>query len=264
MKFLFLIAYFSLSLQAFEGKKCFAIKENNQVLAQDGDCEKRHSPCSTFKIAISLMGYNEEILIDDVTPELPFQEGYTDFLEIWKQPQNPISWMKNSCVWYSQVITAKIGLEKFKDYVAKFAYGNQDISGDKNKDNGITNSWLSSSLQISVFEQIAFLEKLLDGTLPVSQKAQELTRKILFVEELANGWKLYGKTGSGCLLNADGSKNPDRKIGWFVGWIENRNRKIVFAHYIEDDTPVDSFGGPRSKEMAKEKLFQLIKDNTDK
>ncbi|ASX27927.1 hypothetical protein BA173_03570 [Rickettsia sp. MEAM1 (Bemisia tabaci)] len=53
-----------------------------------------------------------------------------------------------------------------------FSYGNQDTSGDKGKNNGLTNAWLSSSLEISPEEQIAFLQKLAADQLPVSLKAQ--------------------------------------------------------------------------------------------
>ncbi|KJW02328.1 penicillin binding transpeptidase domain protein [Rickettsia endosymbiont of Ixodes pacificus] len=91
--------------------------------------------------------------------------------------------MKTSCVWYSQVITKELGIEKFRDYVTKFDYGNRDISGDKGKNNGLTNAGLSSSLEISPEEQLAFLQKLAENKLPVSVKAQEMTKNILFIED---------------------------------------------------------------------------------
>ncbi len=50
----------------------------------------------------------------------------------------------------------------------------QEIKG---KNNGLTNAWLSSSLEISPEEQIAFLQKLAADQLPVSLKAQEMTKK---------------------------------------------------------------------------------------
>jgi len=176
---------------------CFIASEKNHIIKQEGNCSKRHAPCSTFKIAISLMGYNEGILIDENIPEFSFKNNYTAYLESWKQPQNPTTWIKNSCVWFSRIITKKLGQKKFKDYIIKFNYGNKDILGDKGKNNGLTNSWLSSSLQISPIEQIKFLQKLNNNTLPVSLKAQKLTRNILFAKELINGWKLYGKTDTG-------------------------------------------------------------------
>ena len=61
------------------------------------------SPCSIFKIAISLMGFDSGILLDDTHPTCDFKPGYVDCLERWKQPHNPKMWLANSCVWYSQM-----------------------------------------------------------------------------------------------------------------------------------------------------------------
>ncbi|HCI48347.1 MAG: class D beta-lactamase [Alphaproteobacteria bacterium RIFCSPLOWO2_01_FULL_45_8] len=259
MKF-FLFFFLSVLLcgvQGFSETKCFLLSEKGYILKQEGNCKERHAPCSTFKIPISLMGYNDGILIDAVTPEWPFKQRYADWYEIWKRPQNPTSWIKNTCVWYSQLITQKIGLRKFKAYLAQFDYGNQDVSGDKGKNNGLTESWLSSSLKISGLEQLAFLEKLLNDKLPVSAKAQRLTRHLLFVEDLAPGWKLYEKTGSGRVPKPDGSQG-DLKMGWFIGWIQKGDRKVLFVHYIEDDKKMEDSGGSRAKEIAKKKLLEFV------
>ncbi|ABV76811.1 MULTISPECIES: penicillin-binding transpeptidase domain-containing protein [spotted fever group] len=88
-----------------------------KIIKQEGNCESRYAPCSTFKIAISLMGYDDGFLIDETHPKLPVKAGYADYLEVWKQSQTPKDWMKNSCVWYSQIITKELGIEKFRDYV---------------------------------------------------------------------------------------------------------------------------------------------------
>ncbi len=258
MKFKALVLAMSLSwtMSAFSDQ-CFLAKEQGKILKQEGRCVEQHPPCSTFKIAISLMGYQEGVLIDETHPELPFKEGYSDWLEVWKQPQNPSSWMKNSCVWYSQVVTQTLGMEKFKGYLAKLQYGNQDASGDKGKNNGLTRSWLSSSLRISPAEQTAFLEQLVNSQLAVSASAQAHTRNILFLEDLPNGWKLFGKTGSGDQLNPDGSHQA-LQMGWFVGWIEKGNRHIVFAQYIEDEQKMDTYAGKRAKEIAMKKLPQFF------
>lgn len=60
---------------------------------------------------------------------------------------------------YSQVIREKLGEKQFSDYTRRFAYGNQDVSGDKGMNNGLTHCWLSSSLTISPKEHIHFLNK---------------------------------------------------------------------------------------------------------
>ena len=243
---------------AFAVDSCFLVKENGRVVKKEGDCSTRYSPCSSFKIALALMGYDTKILKDETHPEWPYKDEYDGFLEFWKKPQNPKSWMKNSCVWYSQVLTLKLGMKKFSDYVKKFNYGNQDVSGDKKQNNGLTYAWLSSSLEISPEEQAVFLEKLLANNLPVRQYAQNITRNIVYIEDFPYGWKLYGKTGSGLLLNEYRTKKLDIQHGWFIGWIEKDNRKIIFVNHIVDNQKEEKHGGLRSKEQAKEKLKQLI------
>ena len=135
-----------------------------------------------------------------------------------------------------------------------------DLSGDKGKNNGLTNSWLSSSLEISSLEQVAFLQKLLNDELPVNKHAHSMTKNILFVEDLSNGWKLYGKTGNGVLLNQKRTEKTEIQHGWFVGWIERGGRKIIFSNHITDDKKEDTFASMRAKADAKEKLISIIND----
>lgn len=235
---------------AVSDKNAFIAIENNVILCQEGDCDKRYAPMSTFKIFLSLIGFDSGILIDEINPVWSVQEDYIDWRDVWKQNQTPKSWIQHSCVWYSQVLTKRLGMKKFSDYVRKCKYGNQDISGDKDADNGLTNAWLSSSLQISCSEQIEFLAKMLTGKLHISKNALRMTCNILFVEELKNGWKLYGKTGMGT-----------KKIyhGWFIGWIEKGNRRIIFANHMIDDAKKDTIIALQAKENTKEKLIKIIK-----
>ena len=255
---LFLSALILFNVQAFASKNCFLLKENNTVIKQEGDCSSQYAPCSTFKIALALMGYDSGILKDELYPEWPFNPDYAAFLESWKAPQNPTTWMKNSCVWYSQVLTPKLGIERFHEYVKNFDYGNQDLSGDKGENNGLTNSWLSSSLEISPEEQAIFLQKLLANALSVSTQAQVMTKNIIYVEDLPYGWKLYGKTGSGFLLNEDRTKRLELQHGWFIGWIEKNAKKIIFVKHVVDDKKEEESTGIKAKKQAKEKLLQFI------
>jgi beta-lactamase class D len=149
---------------------CFIAKEVEKYLINEGECKKQYSPCSSFKIPLSLIGYDVGILLDENNPVLEFKKGYTEGLDAWKSPQTPKSWMRYSCVWYSQVLTKKLGLNKFREYITKLGYGNLDISGDSGKNNGLTNSWLSSSLEISPVEQMEFVNKFIELKLPVSKK----------------------------------------------------------------------------------------------
>jgi beta-lactamase class D len=244
---------------------CFMTKENDKITSH-GECTKRHPPQSTFKLAISLMGFNEGILIDETHPVIPFSKGYADDLESWKEPQDPTSWIKNSCVWYSQYITKRLGMNKFQSYIKKFDYGNQDVSGVKRKPDGLTSSWITSSLKISPKEQVLFLEKFLNSKLPVDEKSIRSTHNIFYLEELTNNWKLYGKTGAGDLTNSNGSQDKTHERGWFIGWIEKGNERVIFAQYVEEKnikTKENNFGyvaSKHAKALAKEKLLKMIAD----
>ena len=257
-KTIFYLSFGIISNLTSANSHCFLVKENNQFIKQEGECRTRYAPCSTFKIAISLMGYNEGLLIDETHPKYPFQEGYVAWLKRWQQSHNPRLWLKNSCVWYSQVLTKKLGMKKFQEYVRKFKYGNQDVSGDKGKNNGLTNSWLSSSLKISPEEQIHFLQKMNNQKLPVEVKALKMTENILYIEDLASGWKLFGKTGNGSQLNKDKTKNLDHQLGWFVGWIQKANRKIVFAKLILDKDKQESYASLRAKSFVKKNILKIV------
>lgn len=241
-------------------KECFITSENNKTIHVEGDCDKRYPPCSTFKIAISLMGFDSGILIDETHPTWDFKSGYVDWLERWKQPHNPKMWLANSCVWYSQVITKKLGEKQFSDYTRRFAYGNQDTSGDKGMNNGLTNCWLSSSLEISPKEQINFLNKLVTNTLPVSLHAQEKTKNIMYQETLPSGWELYGKTGNGSQLDADGNKIKDRQVGWFVGFVRKGEKVITFVQLIADEDKQDTYASQRAKAALKDRINHVLSD----
>lgn len=243
--------------------QCFIAKEGDRTIIQEGDCSERYAPCSTFKIVLSLIGYDTKILQDQRNPVWRFKKGYPDWLDSWKQNQMPQSWIKNSCVWYSQVLTKKLGMEKLQQYVDNFSYGNKDLSGDAGQDNGLTNSWLSSSLEISGSEQVAFLIKLLKGELPVSAHAHSMTKKILYVGDLPDGWKLYGKRASGVLLSEDRTQKLKFEHGWFVGWIEKGDRIIIFSKHIADHKKENTFASKRAELDAKARLITIIKGGFD-
>lgn len=220
-------------------------------------CQRRLSPASTFKIVTSLMGFDKGILIDEHHPVINYQPNFNGAFPAWRQAQDPSSWMKYSVVWYSQQILEKLGMPTVKEYLKKFDYGNQDMSGDPGKNNGLQTAWLSSSMKITAEEQIKFLKKLLLNQLPVSQHAINMTKNILFNENLANGWALYGKAGSGFGENKDGSYDENRRLGWFVGWIEKDKQIYVFAVNFLGPKNFGDVPGPRARIMAKEIIDEL-------
>ncbi|HHM2288181.1 TPA: class D beta-lactamase [Legionella pneumophila] len=248
-------------VSAWAQRTCFLATEKQTVLKREGnDCNQRYSPASTFKIALSLMGFDSGILKDELHPEWPYKKEYELYLNVWKYPHNPRTWIRDSCVWYSQALTRQLGMKRFKGYIDAFHYGNQDASGDKGQNNGLTHAWLSSSLAISPIEQIQFLQKIIHKKLPVSQKAYTMTKNIMYIQELPGGWKLYGKTGTGRQLTKDKSQKFPLQHGWFVGWIEKDDRVITFAKHIADSKENNTFASFRAKNDALIQLFNLINE----
>lgn len=255
MKKIILFLYFTILYvtNIFAGESCFLVKENGKVLKSEGDCSTAYAPQSTFKIILSLIGFDSAILKSENDPSWSLPKDTDPYINVCKGNHDPRTWMRDSCLWYSRILTTKLGMEKFQDYVTKFSYGNMDLSG------GLTNAWISSSLKISPDAQTEFLQKLVDHKLPVSKASYDKTQKIMFIQEMAGGWKLYGKTGNGSQLDQKGNKT-DLQQGWFVGYIEKGKRKIVFASHIVDNEKQNVFASLRAKNEALNKLWYLINE----
>jgi beta-lactamase class D len=219
---------------------CTAIADGTTgaVVVQRGDCARRVTPASTFKIAISLMGYDAGFLKDEHTPVLPYRPGYVDWRENWKHPADPARWMADSIVWYSQQVTRFLGLQRFAAYVRDFGYGNADVAGDAEND-GLTMSWIDSSLRISPLEQVAFLQRLLGRRLGVAEQAYVMTERLVAYGPPVDGWTVHGKFGA-----AGG-------FGWYVGWAAKDGRTLVFARLVEVDAnkPDRMLPGPWTRDV---------------
>ena len=237
--------------QAFSAENCFLAKENSKTLKNEGNCNIAYAPQSTFKIALSLMGFDSGILKSESHPSWSLPNRIDPYINICKVDHNPHTWMRDSCLWYSRILTTKLGMEQFKDYVTEFSYGNMDLTG------GLTSAWVSSSLKISPEGQADFLQKVVDRKLSLSSPSYDKTKQVMFIQEMAGGWKLYGKTGNGKKFYKDGSKT-DLQHGWFVGYIEKGNRRIVFASHMVDNEKQSTFASFRARNDALIKLWYLI------
>lgn len=208
--------------------------------------EERFTPASTFKIVLSLMGYDAGILQNQEKPMWDYQEGYDDGLEAWKRAQTPQSWMMCSCVWFSKMIALQLGLEVIEHYISLFEYGNQDFSAGMIPPGPINPAWLSSSLKISPKEQVNFVQKMIQGKLPISNNALQMTRDLLFKSEIAQGWKLFGKTGLGIQI---GEKGQRVIVRWFVGWVESDHSFFPFAYLLQENEIYIHKTVPRVKQL---------------
>lgn len=206
---------------------------SGDVLLRDGICDQRFAPFSTFKLPLAVMGFDAGILVDGVTPRWEWHAGLTA-PERDQKPVDPTIWERDSVLWYSRELTRSMGAEDFARYVGQLDYGNADVSGAPGKNNGLTHGWLGTSLAISPDEQVAFLRRLLTGTLPVSADAQARAASILPDFE-AGDWRVSGKTGSGWITDANGAYFRDRPLGWFVGWAQRGDAVVAFARLRVDN-----------------------------
>lgn len=247
--------------QIFAGKSaCFILFDLNQnklIEKYNPDrCRERIPPDSTFKVALSVMAFDQKL----INQQTVFKWDGKDkgLFKVWNQNQTPKSWIKNSTVWVSQVLTPQLGMEKIQQYLKKFHYGNQDFSGDPHKDNGITQAWMSSSLRLSGEEQFNFIEALVNEKLSVSLSAMKDTKENMYIETSLRGWKLYGKSGSGAQQRYNPHAKSGARDGWFVGFIEKGQQTYVFVLNFSDlDTPNSTeFGGLWAKGVTKSLLMQ--------
>jgi beta-lactamase class D len=250
-----------LAAPAYAAPVCVLLVDaaSGEPLAREGNlCGQRTSPASTFKVALAVMGYEAGILVDREAPAWPYRAEYKAWMKSWKRTVDPTSWLADSVVWYSREITRRLGAPQFQRYVERLDYGNRDLSGDPGRNNGLTGAWLGSSLTISPDEQAAFLRRLLDRQLPVSAEAMERAVAILPRDKLADGWMVMGKTGTGFRTRPDGTSDRARQFGWFVGWAERAERRIVFARLEHDEAKNETYAGPRAKEAMLAELPRRI------
>jgi beta-lactamase class D len=180
---------------------------------------QRLPPCSTFKIYNTLIGLELGLLKGADEPWYTWDKVTRDF-EGWNKDLTLREAFRVSAVPAYQILARRIGADRMKAYLARIGYGTQDISA------GIDIFWLARPgtvpILISAGEQVALLDRLLDGTLPFAPEHVAILREVMEVSRTEKG-TLYGKTGSG--MGADGKWS----LGWFVGFLERGTETYVFA-----------------------------------
>ncbi len=180
---------------------------------------QRLSPCSTFKIYNTLIGLQLGLIKGADEPWYHW-DGIKRNIEGWNHDLTLREAFQVSAVPAYQILARQIGETRMKEYIERMGYGSQDISA------GVDIFWLprsgNTSIEISADEQVVLLNKLVEGTLPFSEKNITILYDIMQVKKTEKG-TLYGKTGSG--MSPDGKRN----LGWFVGFLEHSKTIYVFA-----------------------------------
>ena len=224
---------------------CFILYDlttNKSVIGYgEKQCATRISPCSTFKIPLALMAFDQGIFKneDEIIKWDGVDRGSTD----WNKDQTPKTWLQYSTVWVSQWLTPQLGVAKTAYYLNNFQYGNNDMSG------GITQFWLGSTLKISGNEQLIFLKRLWQNQLAVSDFAVNTTKKALYAEKSEIGSILYSKTGSGF--------SNDNRIGWLVGYLFYNNHNYIFVTNFTSKENSKISAGQEARDITKQIIHEL-------
>jgi beta-lactamase class D len=196
--------------------------DDKQVIVSDGKrARKAILPASTFKIPHSVIALETGVAADPDKDMFKW-DGVTRSIAEWNKDHTLRTAIAVSAVPVYQQIARRIGAKRMQKYVDAFEYGNRNIGG------GIDRFWLTGDLRISPMQQIAFVDRLRRGVLPVSKRAQELTRDILPVTKVGDSI-IRAKTG---LIGIDDRRvvaTGQASVGWLVGWAEKGGAQTVFA-----------------------------------
>jgi Beta-lactamase class D len=195
---------------------CFVLyDQNNNIYVRYNTerCDSMYLPASTFKIPNSVIALEEKIVKSD-TQTIKWDGTVWDRKEM-NQDQDLRTAFKYSVIWVYFEFARKIGLEKYKEYLTSFDYGNKDLSGSPDK------FWLDGGLRISANQQVEFLKNFYTYRLNVFKSSIDVVKRLMVIEA-PHDYKLSGKTGGGYL--------PDmRVIMWLVGYVEKAGNTYFYA-----------------------------------
>jgi beta-lactamase class D len=233
---------------------CFVLMDlkTGQLKRNDAKrCEKRMPPASTFKVPHALIAL-ETGVVKDASAERKW-DGQKRSIADWNRNHSLESAIRYSVVWFFQGTAKEIGRERMKDWLHRFHYGNEDISGE------LTTFWLGSPLRISPEEQVRFLARLYRNELPVSERTRETVKRMLLytpetvterTKRLAGPWSegavVSGKTGST-------HTKEDGDVSWLVGHVRSAKGEYVFASLVTGE----HLEGPVALHAAVDELHSL-------
>jgi beta-lactamase class D len=167
-------------------------------------------PASTFKIANAAIALETGVVTgaDELFP----WDGEERDLAAWNRDLTLGEAMAASAVPVYQEVARRVGSERMAEWLQRLDYGNADIGG------GLERFWLDGALRISAREQVAFLERLVTGDLPLSQRTLDELTAMLRLDG-GEGWTLHGKTGWASAVD----------LGWWVGWTVHGGDRYIFA-----------------------------------
>lgn len=207
-----------------------------------GWAKKGKLPASTFKIIHSMIALETGVVENDST--LFKWDGEKRRLRNWEQDLAFRDAFHFSCVPCYQEIARKIGVHRMTEYLDRFEYGDMKIDSGN-----IDLFWLEGESQISPFQQIDFLKRFYQSELQISKRIEVIMKRMMIMED-KDDYALSGKTGWSI---SNGNNN-----GWFVGYIEHRNKTYFFATNVEPQAQFDMDRFPMIRKDVTLKAFKQM------
>lgn len=219
-------------------------KNRNEYFRYDSErCGERFLPASTYKIPSALVGLETGVIPD--SNYVIKWDGKPEPVKEWDRDHDLKSAIQFSVVWYFKELARRVGREKEQHWLDTLNYGNKTI-GER-----VDQFWLDNSLQISADEQVEFLKKLYDETLPFSKRSMKIVKNILSAEQIGKAVMKF-KSGTGHIV--DSVRGTDRFIAWLVGYVETGKNVYIFAFNVDgkDFDEVSKLRNSIPKEIMKE------------
>ncbi|WP_227272641.1 penicillin-binding transpeptidase domain-containing protein [Roseobacter weihaiensis] len=185
---------------------------------------ERFAPASSSKIPHTLIALETGMAGPDTLFEW---DGENRVFDGWNRDHTLTSAFRSSVVWVYQEVARRVGLTGMTEWLNRFGYGNADTGTEDT----LTSYWLDDTLQITALEQTAFLERLAQRELPLSEATYAAADTIM-QSDAGDVWTMYSKTGWRF-------SRTDMDVGWYVGWVRCRDDTYVFA--LNMDMPDQSY-----------------------
>jgi beta-lactamase class D len=223
-----------------QSKQEWIVSDTTEVLVES-------LPASTFKVINLLIALETRTIKDEL--EIVKWVGGTDTSKYGYRPDiyhdmTVKEAFEVSAGWVFVELAKKIGRENYKKYLTLCEYGNINLSQVD------PDFWNFGEFAISPINQVEFLEKLYEGSLPFSKRHIEIVKNVM-INEQNDHYILRAKTGW--------TRDKDINTGWWVGYVENDNDVYFFATRLLQNRKFkrSDFGTCR-KEITK-KIFKELK-----
>lgn len=164
----------------------YDVLNDQTTLVNPDRASMRFIPASTFKVANSLIAL-ETGAVKNENEIIPYG-GQPQTIKAWERDMSLRDAIPISNVPIYQQIARRIGLDRYREWLARLDYGNRNVG------TVVDQFWLRGPLKITAIEQAAFMARLSQQTLKAAKRWQLVVRDIIRLER-NDAFTLYGKTG---------------------------------------------------------------------